>query len=126
LLATKNQEMIDTFTTFGYNLGMAAQITNDIQGIMCGSDITKHRITLPVIFALSQTDSEVCKQLETVFGSQSKSVTEISQIRDLLFRSGAIHYATIRMELFKQKALDVLSVAKKLGASVERLKLFIE
>ena len=48
LLANANQELVDTFDRFGHNLGMAAQITNDIQGITHGSDIVKSKITLPV------------------------------------------------------------------------------
>lgn len=126
LLATSYQELIDTFTLFGYNLGMAAQITNDIQGITKGNDIVKHKITLPVIYGLTQTDGEVRDQLESTFGKQSKSELGPIKTRDLLFRSGAIHYATIKMEFYKQLALHSLCEAEREGARVERLKLFLE
>ncbi len=126
LLATAEQELIDKFTVFGHNLGMASQIANDIHGITHGSDIVKHKITLPVIYALTQTDGEAHNQLEIIFGKQSESVADPTQIRNLLFGSGAIHYATIKMEFYKQRALDILPEAEKAGASVERLKLFLE
>jgi len=126
LLATASKELIDIFGRFGNNLGMAAQITNDIQGVTQGSDITKHKITLPVIYALAQTDGEVRNQLEDTFGKQAGPVPNSTPIRDLLFRTGAIHYATIKMEWYKQQALDILSEAERGGASVERLKLFLE
>jgi len=126
LLATENQELIDTFTMFGHNLGIAAQITNDVQGITSGSDIVKRKITLPVIYALTQTDVEARNQLQLIFNKQSGSVSSPIQIRDLLFHAGAIHYAMIKMEFYKQRALDNLSEAKRAGASVERLKLFLE
>jgi geranylgeranyl pyrophosphate synthase len=126
LLATASKELIDIFGRFGHNLGMAAQITNDIQGVTRGSDITKHKITLPVIYALAQTDGEVRNQLEDTFGKQAGPVPNPTSIRDLLFRTGAIHYATIKMEFYKQRALDILSEAEGAGASVERLKLFLE
>jgi len=126
LLATASKELIDIFGRFGHNLGMAAQITNDIQGIIRGSDILKHKMTLPVIYALAQTDGETRNQLELAFGKQSGPVPDPTQIRDLLFRTGAIHYATVKTEFYRLQALDILSEAEGAGASVERLKLFLE
>ena len=126
LLANASQELIDTFTLFGHNLGMAAQITNDIQGITKGNDILKRTITLPIIYALTQTDGKSRNQFESVFGKQSESNPDPVRIRDLLFRCGAIHYATIKMEFYKQRALDILSEAEEAGASVERLKIFLK
>ena len=126
LLATANQELIDTFATFGHNLGMAAQITNDIQGIIHGSDIVKGKTTLPLIYALTQTAGEARNELERTFGKQSESVFDPVRIRDLLFRTGAVHYATIKMEFYKQRSLDILSQVEKAGFSAERLKLFLQ
>ena len=59
-------------------------------------------------------------------GQQSEIVSDPTKIKELLFSSGAIHYATIRIELYKQRALDTLSKAERAGARVERLKLFFE
>jgi geranylgeranyl pyrophosphate synthase len=126
LLANANQELVDMFAKFGHNLGMAAQITNDIQGITRGSDVAKNKITLPVIYALAQSNSETRDQLELAFGKQSESAPVPAQITDLLFRSGAVHYATIKMEFYKQRAIDILSEIEGDGASVGRLKLFLE
>jgi geranylgeranyl pyrophosphate synthase len=126
LLATSNQELIDTFVIFGHNLGMASQIANDIQGVTRGSDILKRKITLPVIYALSLADGKARHQLELTFSKKTKSTPNLSQTRDLLFRTGAIHYATIKMELYKQQALDILSRAEVAGANAEQLKLFLE
>jgi len=126
LLAKANQELIGTFALFGHNLGMAAQITNDIQGITNGSDILKHKITLPVIYALTQAEGETRNKLESTFAQQSPTIPDPTQIKNLLFSSGAIHYATIKMEFYKQLALDNLSEVERYGARVERLKLFLE
>ena len=126
LLATGNQELIDKFTLFGRNLGMASQIANDIQGITLGSDIVKRKITLPVIYALVQTEGDTLNQLEFAFVEPSESTPDLKQIRAMLFGSGAIHHATIKMEIYKQLAMDALSEAEDIGATVERLKLFLE
>ncbi|MBA7696605.1 Heptaprenyl diphosphate synthase component 2 [subsurface metagenome] len=126
LLVTANQELINTFTVFGHDLGMAAQIANDIQGINRGSDILKQKITLPVIYALTQAKGETRNKLVIAFGQQSETVPDPTQIKDLLFSIGAIHYTTVKMESYKQRALDTLSEAEGAGASVEHLKLFLE
>ena len=105
---------------------MAAQITNDIQGITRGNDILKHQITLPIIYALNQTDGEVRNQLETTFLVPSKPVHDIDKVRDMLFRTGAIHYSILKMEYYSQQALEILSQAEASGAKVERLKLLLK
>jgi geranylgeranyl pyrophosphate synthase len=126
LLANARQELVDIFAKFGHNLGMAAQITNDIRGVTRGSDILEHKNTLPVIYALTQAEGESRKQLELAFRKPSESVADPTQIRDLLFRIGAIHYTTIKTEFYKQLALDNLSEIERHGTSVERLKSFLE
>ncbi len=67
ILATADQTLIDKFSIFGHNLGMTAQIANDILGITRERDILERKITLPVIYALTQTGNEARKQLEDVF-----------------------------------------------------------
>jgi geranylgeranyl pyrophosphate synthase len=126
LLATADQELINTFTIFGHNLGIAAQIANDIRGITHGSDIVKRKITLPIIYALTHAHGETRNKLASVFGQQSETVPDPTQIKNLLFNSGAIHFATVKMESYKQLALDKLSEIERYGASVERLKSFLE
>ena len=126
LLATENQILVDKFTLFGRNLGMASQIANDIQGIISEIDIIKRKITLPVIYSLALTDSEDRHQLELAFGKPSEFVPEPRRIMNLLFSSGAMYYAMVRMELYKTLALDILSEAEDKGANVGQLKLFLE
>jgi geranylgeranyl pyrophosphate synthase len=126
VLATASQELIDSFTPFGHNLGMASQIANDIQGITCRSDIVKHRVTLPVIYALAHTEGEAHNRLELAFSKPCECVPSPTQTKDLLFESGAIHYAMIRMEIYKQRALNILNRLENTGTNVERLRLFLE
>ena len=126
LLANANQELVDIFAAFGHNLGMASQIANDIRGITHESDILKPKVTLPVIYAFTQTGGEAHSQLESTFVKQSGTIPDSTQIKELLFRTGAIHYATVKMEFYKQRARDILAKAERAGASVERLKPFLE
>jgi len=126
LLGNADKEQVDTLSKFGYNLGMASQITNDIQGITQETDIINRRITLPVIFALTKSNDRIRSQLEFIFSQRSTSLTmDPSQIRDLLFHTGAMHYATVIMESYKQSALDILLEMEQIGIGIERLRLFL-
>lgn len=126
LLANASQELVDTFAAFGRNLGMASQIANDIQGITQGRDISKRKITLPVIYALAQTNGEAHHQLELAFGKCSEASPQPEGIRDLLFRTGAIHYATVKAETYWQRARDILGKIGRAGVSVERIEPFVK
>ena len=126
LLATNNNNLIDNFKKFGYNLGMAAQITNDIQGVIKGNDILTRKITLPLIFALAQTSGTDREQLMLAYSTPNKAVEYSGLIKDLLFRTGAINYTAIKLEFYKQMALDALSQIESEGAKLERLKLFLQ
>lgn len=125
LVATKKEELLAQFTLFGHNLGMVSQIANDIQGITSGRDIIKQRVTLPVIYALTHTEGECYNQLALAFNKKCESTLDVNQIRDLLFDSGGIFYAMIRMDLYKQKALDILLDLDKARVNTERLKSFL-
>lgn len=125
LLATKDLELVGVFDEFGRNLGMASQITNDIQGVIKGDDILQRKMTLPVIFALTQTDMEARHQLESAFDKQSQPMLNVSHIKDLIFSSGAMYYAAIKVELYRQIALKALSKATIAGAEVDHLNVFL-
>jgi octaprenyl-diphosphate synthase len=124
LLANAKQELVDLFVSFGQNLGMASQIANDIRGITHGNDIVKRKITLPAIYALAHASGENRSTLEAEF--YKRSVSSPEQIRELLFGSGAIQYSTVRMELYKQQALDCLIGAEHQGAKIDQLKPLLE
>ena len=124
ILAKADQKLIDIFAAFGHNLGMAAQISNDILGILKGNDISRKKITLPIVYALTQADNYSLKQLHNLF-DKPEYEPDPGQIKDLLLRTGSINYALVKAELFKQKALDFLTRAKRNGVNVERLKLFV-
>lgn len=126
LLANKNQELVDVFASFGNRLGMAAQIANDIQGVTLKRDLLNPQKTLPAIYALTHTVGETRDRFKQFFNKQSKTVLDTAQIKEQLFLSGAIHYSTIKMELYKQQALDILLEAERAGARIERLKRFLE
>lgn len=126
LLATENEELLDIFKEFGYNLGMMAQITNDITGIINKKDIVNKKITLPAIFALSQSEEPFRNQLEQYYHNKSGNEITIEQISDILSNSGALHYTAIKMESYRLLASQAVDKAENYGGNVERLKIFLK
>jgi geranylgeranyl pyrophosphate synthase len=126
LLATEDETIFDTFKEFGYNLGMMAQIMNDISGIIKKKDIINKKITLPVIYALSQSEENVGNTLKQYYQNQSDTDSTIEKISDILSNSGALHYTAIKMESFRLSAFDTLKRAEQLGASVNSLREFLK
>jgi geranylgeranyl pyrophosphate synthase len=127
LLAGANEELIQTFKIFGYNLGMAFQIANDIKGVNCLKDIKKRKITLPIIYALAQTDGQIHSQLEITFAKHASGpVPDPEKIKTLLFSTGSIQYATIKMELYKQRSKNILVDLERAGMKMKQLQKFME
>jgi geranylgeranyl pyrophosphate synthase len=126
LLATENNALPDIFKDFGYNLGMMAQITNDISGILTGKDILKRKITLPVIFAFSQSEGEIHTQLEDYYINKLDSTYSIEQFLQILSNTGSIHYTAIKLESFRLNASDALNRAEQDGINTERLREFLK
>jgi geranylgeranyl pyrophosphate synthase len=125
LLAAANTMLLNKFKNFGYNLGMASQIANDILGVSGGKDILFPKITLPVIFVLNQADSKIRKQLGKIYIEKDRSGYDPSHVKELFFSSGAIQYATIKMEYYKQLAGETLSEIEKQLVDTTRLKIFL-
>ncbi len=126
LIATTDNSIIEAYSTFGCNLGMAAQIANDILGITGGKDIIKRKITLPVLYALTNANYETRTEVERIYINHSEEMPSIDQIKDLLIDAGAVYYTTLKQELYKQKALDALSRIADTGIDTDRIKLFLK
>ena len=126
MLATPSQVLVNSFTMFGHNLGMASQIANDIKAVVSLDDIRRGKITLPAIYALSQTDGENHRLLEKAFCNRSGRMEfNPDRIRDLLYSTGAMQYSAIKEEVYKQQARDILTFLETTGLETEQLQQFL-
>ncbi len=121
-LAIDDEMKIKAFARFGYNLGMAIQIANDIKGIAEGIDIVKRKITLPVIYGLTQTEGEDLSRLTATYRKYTGAAADPVEIKDIFFRTGAIYYATVKIEMYKQAAVDALAAVEEGGVNTQQLK----
>lgn len=126
LLATDNNELLGLFKNFGYNLGMMLQITNDIAGIISKKDIINKKITFPVIFALSQTESTVHDKLEQYYGKQNGNELSSDQVSDILSETGAMHYSAIITESYRLEAKEAAEKAESNGVNIDKMRIFLQ
>jgi len=100
MVATDDKQIIDTFTVFGHNLGMAAQIINDMQGVtkaaLNRNDIAKKLVTLPLIYALKTAEGGKRELLESIYNGQVPITTAVVEnVKEVLYSTGAIHYTRL-------------------------------
>ncbi len=105
---------------FGYYLGMAFQITDDILdylgdektlGKPVGHDLQGGIVTLPLIAALQSGDQEVRDHLLLCLAGGSKSQTGTAAVMNLVFRTPAISYSWSLADKYIKKCqgqLDLL------------------
>jgi len=124
ILGNASTELVDLFRQFGHNLGMAAQIRNDMQKILKKENWGPEPC-LPLIFALQTTGVGMKNRIRSVLIKSHITESEWADIRDWLDEKGALHYSAIKMESYRQRALKALDLCQKHGAEIEKLKRYL-
>ena len=117
--ASSNQndtEVIDKMRSFGEKVGMAFQIKDDLFdygedeiGKPVGIDIKEKKMTLPLIFALNQSDWLEKRRIISLIGNKSEDKKAVNEVIDYVKRSGGLDYAKSVMNRFYQEALEILN-----------------
>ncbi|RYE19919.1 MAG: polyprenyl synthetase family protein [Sphingobacteriales bacterium] len=87
--AHSNQEESDTFRMFGEKLGIAFQIMDDLFdygdadiGKPTGIDIKEKKMTLPLIYALQNTDNQTKKRIIYIIKNQNTDKAKVKEVID--------------------------------------------
>jgi octaprenyl-diphosphate synthase len=110
-----NDENIQKMRLFGEYLGIAFQIKDDLldfdqskTGKAKGVDIKEKKLTLPVIFMLNNADKTTRNHSINTIKNHNQDTQRVQQLISLLYTSGGVDYTQKAMELYAQKALDIL------------------
>ena len=123
ILGGSKKKINSAFGKFGRNLGMAAQIANDIQGMLSGDDIEKRKVTIAGAFAGAGRNGAPAAQASRKTKMESD---EAARFKRHLLDSGGVFYAAVKMEEYRQTAADTLLALEKTGLNVSRLRGFVE
>jgi len=104
--------------TFGENLGMAFQITDDLldyreemetTGKPSGLDLREHKVTLPLIHALRAMSASSRQEVERLFDSETVTDDDIASVVRIVDENGGFDYARARGDEFAERAHDALA-----------------
>ena len=103
---------------FGENIGIAFQIKDDLldyentglTGKPSCNDIKERKITLPLIYALSQSPFLKKQRIVKIVKSRKKTSLEILEVVNFVSEYGGLEYAKLRMNQYRDKALATLDI----------------
>lgn len=120
ILGNLGSDREEALASFGFNLGMAFQMTDDVidyrsdkqtMGKNPGKDIEEGKLTLPLILGLKRASEQERATIKQMIESKTVSVNELNWLRDFLERTNGIS--------------DSLEIARKhLNEAVCKLELF--
>jgi octaprenyl-diphosphate synthase len=127
LLGTSTVEQRTALREYGFNLGIAFQIVDDVLDYMAeesalgkpiGGDLREGKVTLPIILLIQRAGPDVQALVNEVIAEGRVTPEKWRLIKDLLARHGAIDAAFERAVMHAGRAKEQLIAA--FPASVER------
>ena len=101
---------------FGQKVGIAFQIKDDLFdynssgsiGKPTGIDIKEKKMTLPLIYALSNAASSDRRWIINTVKSNNNNAEKVQRVIDFVINSGGIDYASEKMFTYRKEALEIL------------------
>lgn len=101
---------------FGEYIGIAFQLKDDIFdygepdeiGKPTGSDIREKKMTLPLIYVLNNSTTEIKKELINIVKNHNENPKKVRRAVQLVIDNGGIHYAHKKMIEYKELALELI------------------
>ncbi|MBK9398305.1 MAG: polyprenyl synthetase family protein [Saprospiraceae bacterium] len=123
-------EVSEQFRVFGEKVGIAFQIKDDLfdygtqdVGKPLGIDIKEKKMTLPLIYALQNTDRPTKKHLINLIKNHSKDQKSVKEVISFVHASGGLQYAESRMMDYCREAIDLLKTLADNDASKSLVEL---
>ena len=115
------EEDVEKAKKFGHNIGMIFQIRDDIFdyydskeiGKPTGNDMSEGKLTLPVIYALTHSDSQAMFTLAKKVKAGTINADEIAVLVEFTKQNGGIEYAEQKMEEFAKEAQKYIDESVK-------------
>jgi geranylgeranyl diphosphate synthase, type I len=116
LLATDDEEVIAGYRRFGWALGLAFQLNDDLLGIWgqeqktgkVPTDIARHKKTLPVLYAFENATPEDRARLAELAAIDEPSEAGIAETVAILERSGAEEFTRSEARRWRDSCLAEL------------------
>ena len=112
---TSDPELIEKMRSFGEKIGIAFQIRDDLfdfgtddVGKPLGIDIKEKKMTLPLIYALNQSDRSTKKKVINTIKRYNNRPEKVQEVIDFVRHSGGLDYAKKVMYQYRDEAFTIL------------------
>jgi len=119
LIAGASPNEVRALANYGYNLGLAFQMADDLLdyttdstalGKEVGADLKEGKVTLPVIYALKMADAETRRQMETIIINQNYNTEDFEMLRLCLKKYKGIEYTKDQAAQYAADAKNALAI----------------
>jgi geranylgeranyl diphosphate synthase type I len=119
VLATEDEDVIARYRAFGWDLGIAFQLNDDLLGIWGPevatgkepTDVPRRKKTLPVIYAFEHATPADRERLVALYANGSLDGGHVREIVEILERAGAREYTRDQARRHRDRALAELDAA---------------
>ncbi len=119
ILATGDEAVIERYRAFGWDLGIAFQLNDDLLGIWGRelatgkepTDVPRKKKTLPVIYAFEHGSAGDRIRLAALYANGRLIPEHVAEIVEILERTGAREYTRDQARLHRDRALGTLDAA---------------
>ncbi|MEZ4909043.1 MAG: polyprenyl synthetase family protein, partial [Saprospiraceae bacterium] len=113
---TQDTEIIEKMRLYGEYIGIAFQMKDDLFdygdeeiGKPRGIDIKEKKMTLPLIYALQNSDKKERRFMINIVKNHNEDSEKVKELIDLIKTKGGIEYTIAKMETYKEKANAILT-----------------
>ena len=102
---------------FGYNLGMAFQIADDlldykgeesVTGKPSGHDLREHKVTLPLVASLNNMSELELQETRKFFTLIEPTDRDIEKLVEIVSENGGLDYAKEQAQMYAERAREIL------------------
>lgn len=119
ILASDDERVIERYRAFGYALGLAFQINDDLLGIWgeeektgkVPTDLVNRKKTLPVIYAFEHADAADRASLDAFYRDEGRTDAHLAEALAILERAGARDYTRSEARRHRDEAIAQLDAA---------------
>jgi octaprenyl-diphosphate synthase len=117
ILGSKSEELEMKLGSYGINLGLAFQLTDDLLdftsseeklGKPIGSDLREGKVTLPLIYVLQRCQREEAEKVQRVLDEGGFQSVQFGEILEIVNRYGALQAARAKALEFAEQARSCL------------------
>ncbi len=115
--AGASTELQERMRYFGEFVGIAFQIKDDLfdyqamnkTGKPSASDIKEKKMTLPLIYALNNSNTTIKRHLKNIVKNHNTDPKKVAEVIETVEKTGGFDYARVRMLEYRDKALELLT-----------------